>query len=357
MKAGFFPPVVPGTKFVTIGGAVASDIHGKSHHVRGTFSNSVIFLELLDANLEARKCYPQGPTSEIFWATAGGMGLTGIILSVAFQLIRVESAYVEVKNERVSSLSELIEKLIEYDKIFEYTVAWIDVSGKFLGRGIVSGANHSKIADLTRRDLQKSCYRLQTYFSVPCWNKVNWVNRHSVRLFNALWYRKRLKNGHESLLRFVHPLDFIGNWNRIYGKAGIIEWQFSIPLKNVNFMHEALRAFQEISASSFLGVIKTFGSESNSYLGFTQKGISFSVDIPADTKGILDLLETLDQKLTKIGGRIYLTKDSRLSKVNFQKMYPNLNKWLTLKSIVDPRNRWESDQSRRLGLNSQQRHI
>jgi decaprenylphospho-beta-D-ribofuranose 2-oxidase len=153
-----------------------------------------------------------------------------------------------------------------------------------------------------------------------------------------------------SLLKFLHPLDFIGNWNRIYGKPGIIEWQFSIPLDASGFIEEALLELKKISACSFLGVIKTFSSSSNSYLSFTQPGISLSVDIPYNTKGLLEVLDTLDEKLTRIGGRIYLTKDSRLSRSNFQKMYPGLAKWLSVKEKIDPDCFWSSDQSVRLGL-------
>jgi decaprenylphospho-beta-D-ribofuranose 2-oxidase len=354
LQAGFFPPVVPGTRFVTLGGAVASDIHGKSHHIRGSISDNLLSIELIDHNLETQFVYPVGSTSELFRATVGGMGLTGVILSITIQLIEIDSAYVNVVNTRVKDLSELIATLIAFDKNYEYTVAWVDVSGTFVGRGIVSGANHKPKLELSKRQLRRSVLSLKTLYSVPSWNKINFINKYTVRVFNELWYRKPLQNGLVSLLKFLHPLDFIGNWNRIYGEAGIIEWQFSIPLDASEFIEEALLELRKISACSFLGVIKTFSSSSSSYLSFTQPGISLSVDIPSNTKGLLEVLDRLDDKLTRIGGRIYLTKDSRLSRSNFQKMYPGLEKWLSVKENIDPNCFWSSDQSTRLGLTGDQ---
>ena len=354
LKAGFFPPVVPGTRFVTLGGAVASDIHGKSHHIRGSISDNLLSFKLIDHNLESKLVYPEGLTSELFRATVGGMGLTGIILSITIQLIKIDSAYVNIVNARVKDLSELIATLIAFDKKYEYTVAWIDVSGSFIGRGIVSGANHTPKSELSKRQVKSSVLALKTFFSVPSWNKINFVNKYTVRVFNEFWYRKPLQNGLVSILKFLHPLDFIGHWNRIYGEAGIIEWQFSIPLDASEFIEEALLELKKISACSFLGVIKTFSNSSSSYLSFTQPGISLSVDIPCNTKGLLEVLDRLDEKLTRIGGRIYLTKDSRLSRSNFQKMYPGLERWLTVKENIDPDSFWSSDQSVRLGLTGDQ---
>ena len=354
LAAGFFPPVVPGTRFVTLGGAVASDIHGKSHHIRGSISDNLLSFELIDHKLQTKLVYPAGVTSELFRATVGGMGLTGIILSITIQLIKIDSAYVNVVNARVKDLSELIATLIAFDKKYEYTVAWIDVSGTFTGRGIVSGANHKPKSELSKKQLRNSVLKLKTILSIPSWNQMNFINRYTVRVFNAFWFRKPLQNGSVSILKFLHPLDFIGNWNRIYGKAGIIEWQFSIPLDASEFIEEALLELKKISACSFLGVIKTFSNSSSSYLSFTQPGISLSVDIPYNTKGLLELLDRLDEKLTRIGGRIYLTKDSRLSRSNFQKMYPDLEKWLSVKGNIDPDCLWSSDQSVRLGLTGDQ---
>lgn len=348
---GLFPPVVPGTEFVTVGGAIASDVHGKSHHAFGSFGDHLTEILLIDAKGNLRCLKPEGENEDLFWATVGGMGLTGIILSAKIKLRQIETTYFTCKEFRVKTISEALEKLLHLDKEFEYTVAWIDFSGKYNGRGLVSGGNHTRISELNSVSNKKAIVEKKPKkISLPDVFPSNLVNKFTVRLFNEFWYRKPLNSGIKHFQGFLHPLDSIQNWNRIYGKFGLLQYQFQIPENNEDFLFKVMEKFKSIKATSFLVVLKKFGSSNRGMLSFPKAGWTLAIDLPANLIGLENCLAELDDELAQLGGRIYLSKDHRLSKENFQKMYPHYEKFKQLKRDVDPESYWNSDQGRRLGL-------
>ena len=308
LERGLFPPVVPGTGFVSIGGAIAADIHGKSHHTTGSFSSCVKRIQLLYSDGEIHDLYPEGPSAEHFWASIGGLGLTGMILEADLQLIPMEQPYVRVEESRVNDLGEMLADLSSSDASFQHTVAWIDLSGDFRGRGVVSKA------------------------------------------FNEMWFRKPLTNGISTIDSFMHPLDRIQSWNRIYGGRGFLQYQFVIPEGNEDFLAHVLSTMKDLGAASFLGVLKRFGKGSSGHLSFPKPGWTLALDMPTRLEGLEQALNSLDSQLCARDGRIYLVKDARLKPEFVPVMYPRLEEWRSIRDNMDPRGMWQSDQSRRLKL-------
>lgn len=345
---GLFPPVVPGTEFVTIGGAIASNIHGKSHHAYGSFADNLIEIEILSSSGDKLKLYPFGDTSKYFWATVGGMGLTGAILSAKLKLIPITNSFMTVREKRVSNLEEMLKELQIMDSSNLYTVGWIDLSGRFVGRGLVSGGNHSQNVDLKVSTNTRSNQLLSK--SLPPLPPINFINRFSVRAFNEFWFRKPLKEGLFHYRPFLHPLDAIADWNKIYGPKGFVQYQFVIPFGEEDFIHMVMFELRKTGVASFLGVLKKFGESNSPYLSFSKPGWTLAVDIPANLYGYQSLLDKFDSALCQVGGKVYLTKDSRLNKTHFQTMYPEYDSWRDLKQALDPGNYWRSSQGMRLGL-------
>lgn len=345
-----FPPVVPGTEFVTIGGAIASNIHGKSHHSQGAFGNHVREISLLDSAGTIHIISPK-INPKLFWATVGGMGLTGVILSAKIGLIPIENEFMVVEEMRSDSLEELLGLLKEFDKKYLYTVAWIDVSGDYRGRGIVSGGRHA-----TSEESPSSAKRnnrttdAKRFFMLPDIFPSFTVNKYTVRVFNSIWFHKRLQLGIVHYRKFMHPLDSIRGWNRLYGRKGFIQYQVHVPFGHEKFIYEILSTMKKINAASFLGVVKQFGEYPTNYLSFPSKGWTIAIDIPMQKSKLLPSLKLLDEKVCAIGGKIYLTKDARLSIDQFIEMYPQISEWKEIKNVIDPDNYWQSDQGRRLGL-------
>lgn len=351
LPLGYFPFVVPGTAKVTIGGAIASDIHGKAHHKVGSFSNHLIEMKLLTSDGLERTIFPVGETSELFWATVGGMGLTGIILEAKIRLHKIETSFVKVVESRSRNLDQLLTTLIDYNQRFLYTVAWVDLSGKFVGRGIVSGANHASDSDLTDRKLPKrlaSEIKKEIKISFPF--KFSLINNSTIKLFNSVWFHKPLGKKVQHIQRYMHPLDGIDNWNQVYGTKGFIQYQFVIPFEKSNLLKIVLSKLREEKCGSFLTVLKSFGENSRGYISFPMKGWTLAVDLPASGQNLSKVLRELDEIVISAGGRIYLTKDSRLNSEHLPEMYPNLKKWKAIKHEFDPTNQWQSDQGRRLKL-------
>lgn len=351
IKHGLFPPTVPGTEFVTIGGAIASNIHGKSHHIAGSFGSTVTELTLLTSAGKTLKLAPTGTKTDEFWATVGGMGLTGVITEATIKLKEVETAYVQVEEQRASNLSELMELLREFDKKYLYTVAWIDLSGEFFGRGKVLGGNHAALEQLPRKFKKHPLdFDKPKEFSMPEIFPSNSINRLTVSIFNKIWFNKPLKNGVYKIRSFLHPLDSAKNWNRIYGKNGLIQYQLQISFENEFFLEEVLSELKINNISSFLGVLKKFGNSDNSFLGFPAPGWTLSIDISAGNKHNQDFLDRLTQSICELSGKVYLTKDSVLKEIDFNSMYPKKDEWKKIKWKMDPYNYWQSDQGKRLGL-------
>lgn len=351
LKHGLFPKVVPGTEFVTIGGAIASNIHGKSHQRFGSFADQLHEMTMMDSQGSLHRLTPGGESSVLFWATVGGMGLTGAILSAKVSLMEVETAYVVSNETRVHSVEELLETLTIFDSNHLYTVAWVDLSRNFTGRGLVSGANPAKLKDLPIK-LQAHPF-LGTNpgnLSIPDLFPSNFINKHTVSAFNSIWFHKPLAQGVQHLRPFLHPLDSIRNWNRIYGKAGFIQYQILVPYKSEDFIVSMLQELKNISAYSFLSVIKRLGTAETHFLSFSEPGWTIAIDIHANTPGLQETLDNLDSQLSRIGGRVYLTKDSFLKRETFERMYPKHEEWKEIKQKIDPDCYWQSEQGKRLGL-------
>lgn len=349
IRMKLFPKVVPGTAFVTMGGAVASNIHGKSHQGNGSFGDNTKNITLIDSNQIEHFLEPDGQNSELFWATVGGMGLTGLITEVTIQLMDIESDHVETNEVRVGSIQEALKAIRKFDEKYHFTVAWLDFSGDFKGRGKVSGAN---IASLSSSDIvsKKNKFLPRFNISVPDLFPNRFINNFTVRIFNLIWFAKPLQNGLVEIRKYLHPLDSVSNWNRVYGKTGFIQYQFVVPLEHEWFLEEFLIKMKSVKGSSFLSVLKKFGKTDSKFLSFPIEGWTLAIDVNYENNEFRSILAEIDKEIIKIGGRIYLTKDSCLSKESFLQMYPEIHIWKDIKTNMDPDNYWKSQQGERLGL-------
>jgi FAD/FMN-containing dehydrogenase len=349
---GWFLPVTPGTKFVTIGGMVASDVHGKNHHIDGSFGNHVISFKIIDAAGQEVFCSPKENPS-IFWATIGGMGLTGIITSVSFNLIPIETSYIKQEVKVATSLDSAMKQLAECHSS-TYSVAWIDclAKGAKKGRSIIYTGEHIKSDDLPAAQRQTPFVKikkswLKIPFPFPTWI----LNNFSIRVFNSVYYFLNTikKPSQTTIDKFFYPLDGLHNWNLIYGKNGFIQYQIVLPVeKSSKGLNEIIDKLAEFKSAPFLAVLKLMGEKNEGYLSFPRKGFTLAMDIPYN-KNNLKLLENLDEIVLKYSGQIYLTKDSRLSAEMFRKTQPNLKKFTQLREKNDL-NKFSSMQSERLGL-------
>ena len=353
---GWFIPVTPGTRFVTVGGAVASDIHGKNHHADGSFGAHVERLTMLLADGSQRTITPTSDP-DLWWATIGGMGLTGLITEATFRLIPIETVHCLVDNERIPNLDTLIEKMITGDHRYRYSVAWIDLvaTGASLGRAVLSRGNHATLNEL--RSYVPKAAENPLVFDPPVFPDVpsgmpNVLNRTAVRAFNEFWYRKtpREHHGTESLSAFFHPLDMVGQWNRLYGRHGFLQYQLVVPFEAVETLRTIISKVSEAGHASFLAVLKRFGAESGGLLSFPTPGWTLTLDLPAGAAGLGPLLAACDDLVLGAGGRHYLAKDAYASPAIIRAGYPRLDEWKAIRSSVDPEGMWASDMARRLDL-------
>ncbi len=351
---GFFLPVSPGTRFVTVGGAIAADVHGKNHHKDGTFGKNVKRILLIDGNgelLELSQFNENQENRAKFWATFGGMGMTGVILEATFSLIPISSSFISVDTTRYENLDDLMDKMIESDKNHRYSVAWVDSLNKNF-RGVLTSGNHSSKDSLpSKLTTQALEYDIKSIGKTPNIIPGGLLNQLTVRAFNEAWYRKspKSKEGElQSIGKYFYPLDGIKDWNLIYGKQGFIQYQFVIPDKEAYLIRYTLESLKKLPASCFLTVLKRFGNINLSPLSFPTPGWTLAIDIPANTPGLNIELHKLDEKIVSAGGRIYLAKDSRQSSETFKKSYPRLQEWLKLKEILDPKSIFMSDSFKRL---------
>ena len=352
---GWFVPVSPGTRFVTVGGMLASDVHGKNHHKSGSFSNHVLAFSLLTADNQIRRVGPKTDL-ELFLATAGGMGLTGAILSVRFQMIAIQSSWIRQEMRKIYSLSELLEQFEETSKR-TYSVAWIDcLAGKRkLGRSLLMLGEHAEVEELSSSQKKDPlCLDLKTKMKVPLDFPGFVLNRLSLSAFNTFYFqriRKKRQFALVPLLSFFYPLDAVHHWNRIYGKRGFFQYQCVLPKKpdGASALREILLLIARAGEGSFLSVLKLFGPEDPPYLSFATEGYTLALDFPvrSGTNKLLDLLDDITQQA---GGRLYLTKDARMSKEFFHYSYPQVKQFLAVKRRVDPKNCFTSLQAERLGL-------
>ena len=350
---GWFLPVTPGTKFVSLGGCVAADVHGKNHHHDGSFGNHVLGIELILADSSRVACSPS-KKSELFWATVGGMGLTGIIGEVTLRLIPVSNDYVQVRHHAADNLEQLFRLMQDAGIDDRYSVAWIDsmASGTQLGRGIAMCGHHAKQEEF-RPGFRNSVKPKRSHavpFDFPAWA----MNSLSISVFNGLYYRQEggkrepFLSGYDP---YFYPLDAIEKWNRIYGKRGFVQYQCVIPdAAAFDGIRQLLQALSDSRRPSFLAVLKRLGAQGKGLLSFPMAGYTLAVDLPIRDEGLFALLNKLDEIVLQHGGRVYLAKDARLSAESFRAMYPRYEEWLKVKNTVDPENRFSSSLSRRLGI-------
>ncbi|MFE5893700.1 FAD-binding protein [Streptomyces sp. NPDC056462] len=355
LPLGWFVPVTPGTRYVTVGGAVGADIHGKNHHVSGAFSRHVLSLELLTADGEIRTVRRGTP---LFDATTGGMGLTGVILTATLQLQPVQTSLMSVDTERARDLDDLMARLAAGDDHYRYSVAWIDLlaRGAALGRAVLTRGGHAPLEALregTRAWKDPLAFRPARLPAAPAFLPGGLLNRRTVGWFNELWYRKapHARTGElQRLSVFFHPLDGVPHWNRIYGRGGFVQYQFVVGHGQEETLRRIVRRISEHRCPSFLAVLKRFGEADPGWLSFPAPGWTLALDIPAGLPGLATLLDTLDEEVAAAGGRVYLAKDSRLRPELLAAMYPRLDAFRALRAEVDPRGVFVSDLARRLGL-------
>ena len=351
VPAGFFLPVTPGTRNVTIGGAIAADVHGKNHHGEGSFANHVNWIKLVDGNGQLRLLSPSDPaTAEPFWATAGGMGLTGVIVEASFQLIPVSSALISVDTTRFRELDALMEAMVEADTRYRYSVAWVD-SLNPAGRGVLTCGDHAQAAQFSNNDPLH--YNPKALAGTPSLLPGGLLNTWTVRAFNEAWYRKvpKQREGElQAISPYFHPLDGVSNWNRIYGPAGFLQYQFAVPDTAAHLVRTTLEALRRIGAPSFLTVLKRFGPSNPGPLSFPMPGWTLAADVSAAVPGLFELLDQLDEQVAEAGGRLYLAKDSRQSGTMLERSYPRLHEWRQQRALLDPRGVFSSDLAQRVKL-------
>ena len=352
---GFFPPVTPGTKFVTLGGALACDVHGKNHHQDGSISNHVRSFDLLVASGEVVRV-TRATHPELFQATVGGLGLTGIVLAMEIKLTPIASPMIEMESVRVENLDHFFAVSSE-SGAFTHTVSWIDcvTGGKAMGRGIFMRGRHAGAETHTTTGLMgKVKDAAHPLLDVPVDGPGWLLNQATIRAFNEVYFRRHPRGLKASLVHyepFFYPLDAVRHWNRIYGKRGFLQYQMVVP-KDPE--HRAMRAILEAitrsGMGSFLAVIKEFGPIDNGWLSVPRPGVTLALDFPNYGTPLMDLLERLDAITLDAGGRVYLGKDARLSRASFQRMYPDWAAWTATRDAADPKGLFRSAMGERLGL-------
>jgi decaprenylphospho-beta-D-ribofuranose 2-oxidase len=346
---GLVPAVVPGTGHATIGGAVATDVHGKNQRSDGSAGRWIEEIELLDGTGEVRRLTPGGDR-EAFRATVGGMGLTGIILSVKMRLLRVRSGLMQVATRRLADLDALLGAMDEAGD--HYCAAWVDTTatGRSLGRGILAVADHLAEPDPAESDgLTYRPARAHRAPHLPICPFTSW----SAREFNGWHFHKTAQedSGITDLATFFHRLDTIEGWNRAVGPHGFVRYQLAVPEGGAHpVIADVLQAMHRHRCAPFAGTIQRFGAASASHLSFPLPGWSLAVDMPAGNRRLGPLLDELDERVAAEGGRVSLAEDSRLSASALAAMYPQLPQWRAARSRLDPAGVFRSDLGRRLGL-------
>ena len=350
---GFFLPVSPGTRFVTVGGAIAADVHGKNHHTDGSFINHVRSMRLALAN---GSIVDLTPTDELFWATAGGMGLTGVIVDATIVLPRIESSAVSVDTDRLPDLDAALAAMSEGDAGYHYSVAWIDLmaTGAHMGRSVLYRGDFASRDQLPRRrQADPLAFSARIVTNAPP-APPGLLNHLTLRAFNEAYFRcapRRRRGELQTITRFFHPLDVIGQWNRLYGPRGFLQWQPVVPFGAESTLQHIVEALSSSGTPSFLSVLKRFGPRNSAPLSFPMPGWTLSLDMPVGHGPALGaLLDDLDRKVADVGGRVYFAKDSRMRPELVPLMYPRLDEWREVCAHADPDGVMQSDLGRRLQL-------
>ncbi len=354
LPRGFFPLVVPGTKFVSVGGMIAANVHGKNHHKDGGFGDHVVSLKLALPSGEVLLCSEESNT-ELFDATIGGMGLTGTILEATFRMRRIETGWVVQRNQAASNLAHALELLRSADES-TYSVAWIDclARGRDLGRSLIFTAEHASLKDLESDAKRTPFPALRSgALSVPLPSPLNLVNRHAVGLLNRVYFaRGKAQEGRPVLNdcnSYFFPLDGIGNWNLLYGRHGFVQHQAVLPSATAaEALEEMIDIFSKRATPSFLAVLKRLGPTRGT-LSFPFEGVTLALDLPV-TPEVFGLLDEIDRIVVKAGGRLYLAKDARQSRETFESGYQNLDAFRALRNTIGATGKLQSRQSLRLGL-------
>ncbi|KMS87734.1 decaprenylphosphoryl-beta-D-ribose oxidase [Streptomyces regensis] len=353
---GLWVPVLPGTRQVTIGGAIANDIHGKNHHSAGSFGNHVLSMDLVTADGRVRTLTPDGPESDLFWATVAGIGLTGIIVRARIRMTRTETAYFIVDNDRTDDLDGTLELISDgSDENYTYSSVWFDTisTGRKLGRGAFARGSLAKLDELPPKlraePLKFSAPQLLT---VPDVFPNGLMNKLTLSAIGEFYYRSTPKQGRgsiQNITAFYHMLDLVGEWNRGYGSNGFLQYQFSTPLGANEGLRRIVEKVAHSGHYSALNVFKRMGEGNRAPLSFPHPGWMVCLDFPIKP-GLSRLCAELDEMVLDIGGRLYTAKDSRTTAETFHRMYPRIDEWKKVRHSVDPYGIFISDMARRLEL-------
>ncbi|HEX5366647.1 MAG TPA: FAD-binding oxidoreductase [Acidimicrobiales bacterium] len=354
---GWFVPVTPGTKHVTIGGAIAADVHGKDHHATGSLGAHVRSMVLALPDGTRRTLTPHQHPDE-FWATCGGMGLTGTVIEATIGLHRIETSLLSVDSDRVPDFDTLLALLSEGGRRYRYSVAWVDVlaRGRALGRAVLTQGDFARVDDVPdrrRRGGDALTYSPLPTLTAPEGLPSGILGRPTVRAFNELWYRKapRHRRGElQTIDTFFYPLDMVRGWNRVYGRRGFLQWQCLVPFGQEDVLRGIVESLSGHQTPSFVSVLKYFGAADPGPLSFPGPGWTLTVDVPTGLGGLAELLDRLDRRVVDVGGRLYLAKESRMRPELVPAMYPRLDEWRHVRDRMDPDRRLVSDLARRLDL-------
>lgn len=342
---GWFLPVTPGTRFVTVGGAIACDVHGKNHHVEGTFCDHVLSMKILLGDGSVVDISPE-VNSDLFHATCGGMGLTGFILEAEVRLKKISSSLIDETTYKCSNLDEVIARF-EETKDSTYSVAWIDclATGKNLGRSLLMVGEHAIKGELSAH----KSGAIPVPFELPAFL----MNKFTMKLFNFLYFNKAIHKVHKRRIPyapFFYPLDVASGWNKLYGKPGFLQYQFVLPYSaGVEGLRDVLERIAASGKGSMLAVLKVFGEQNSNHLSFPMEGYTLALDFKVEPE-IFHLLDELDEVVLGYGGRLYLTKDARMTQKTFEDSYPRVREFELVRAKYGASGHFSSRQSKRLGL-------
>lgn len=342
---GWFLPVTPGTRYITIGGAIASDVHGKNHHVEGTFGDHVSAMNILLGSGDIITATP-AENADLFRATCGGMGLTGVILTATFKLKPIMSSLIEETTFKCANLDEVLQRF-EETKDATYSVAWIDclATGPKLGRSLLMIGEHAAIGPLEAHK--------NNAITVPIDAPTIAMNKFTMSAFNSLYFHKAFRRVHSRLVSyapFFYPLDAVSDWNRLYGKPGFTQYQFVLPFSaGRDGLKDVLSRIAKSGRGSMLAVLKVFGDANDNPLSFPFAGYTLALDFKVDP-AVFKLLDELDEVVAGYGGRLYLTKDVRMTGATFKNSYPRWEEFESVRAKYSAVGKFSSLQSERLGL-------
>lgn len=349
---GWFLPVTPGTRHITVGGAIANDVHGKNHHCDGAFGAHVRSFVLLTPDGTEHVC-SRDENAELFHATLGGIGLTGVIVRARFQMMPISTARMLRQRVQTAALDGTLEELARAERRHQYAVAWLDclARGGRMGRGVVLKADHAIPGDLPEKIDEPLAMPRRAEKPVPFNMPGAALNTFTVAAFNEAYYRLNPTQDAKlvPLQSFFYPLDSLSQWNRLYGKRGFAQYQATIPLDAPDGLRALLEHLASARRASFLAVLKTFGEAGDGMLSYPSPGFTLALDLP-NSRGLVEFLQGLDKVVLAHGGRTYLAKDSCMTVETFRAGYPRWEEFKAVKERVDPHNRLQSAMSRRLGL-------